>query len=239
MFPFRNRTADPLLVRARRLQSGTATDRTMFFSDAVFAIAMTLLVLDLKLPAVPPDTTAEELATLLAGQLGPLAAFILSFVLIGRLWMNHHRRFTAVERYDSGLQGLNLVCLFFVVFLPVPTSLLFQANGQSPWPPVLYALTVAGAFQSLGWLWTHANKAGLMADWLDPALYGLVLHGTDPVWVVFLLSIPVAFVSPVWAMYSWVLILPASLLHGRWQLARLARGGRPPAPAAKNAAGEP
>lgn len=147
---------DRIMARAQRLRSGPETDRTMFFSDAVFAIAMTLLVLDLKLPDIDSNTTADELRSLLLDHVEPLTAFILSFILVGRLWMNHHRKFTAIQRYDGALQNINLAALFFVVFLPVPTAMLFQANVQSPWPPVLYALTISGSFASLSWLWAHA-----------------------------------------------------------------------------------
>lgn len=228
------------MAHAQRLRSGTEIERTMFFSDAVFAIAMTLLVLDLKLPAMDSGTTAAELRDVLLDQVGPFAAFILSFVLVGRLWMNHHRKFKAIKNYDPALQSINLLALFFVVFLPVPTSLLFQANAQSPWPPVIYALTISGSFVSLSWLWAHAHKAKLMHDWVDAALHRMILHGTDPVWAVFLLSIPVAFLSPVWAMYSWILIWPVSMVHGKWQLARFLRDEQTgQADTSKNAAHEP
>ena len=227
---------DRVAVHAQRLRRGTETERTMFFSDAVFAIAMTLLVLDLRLPAIDSNTTADELRLLLLDQLEPLAAFILSFILVGLLWLNHHRKFTAIQGYDGTLQVINLAALFFVVFLPVPTSLLFQASSQSPWPPVIYALTIAGAFASMSWLWAHAHRARLMHGWVDPALYRMVLHGTDPVWAVFLLSIPAAFLSPAWAMYSWILIWPVSVVHGRWQMARFARtASAGPAEASSNA----
>lgn len=207
---------DGLMARARRLERGKETERTVFFSDAVFAIAMTLLVLDLKLPEMAAGISAAQMGPLLLEQTGPMASFVLSFVLVGRLWLNHHRKFTAISGYDGRLQAINLAALFFVVFLPVPTSLLFQADSESPWPPVIYALTISGAFLSLAWLWHHAHAAGLMHDWVDLALFRFVLHGTDPVWVVFMLSIPVAFISPVWAMYFWILIWPVSVLHGRW-----------------------
>ncbi len=133
------------------------------------------------------------------------------------LWLNHHKKFAAVKRYDAGLQSINLATLFFVAFLPVPTSLLFQANGQSPWPPVLYALTVSGGSVCLRGLWAHAQRAKLMHGWVDPVLYQTVLRGTDPVVAVFLLSIPLAFASPVWAMYFWILIWSVSILHRKWR----------------------
>ena len=224
---FLHRKGSPIPARvvahAQRLRRGTETERTVFFSDAVFAIAMTLLVLELKLPALDPHISAAEFQHVLADQVEPFAAFILSFILVGRLWMSHHQKFVAIKNYDSALQGINLTALFFVVFLPVPTSLLFQASIQSPWPPIIYALTISGSFVSLSLLWAHAHRAKLMHGWIDPALYRLVLHGTDPVVVVFVLSIPVAFISPEWAMYSWILIWPLSMVHGKWRLAEFNR----------------
>ncbi len=208
-------------AHVRHLSHGSNMDRTVFFSDAVFAIAMTLLVLEVKLPDMNSSTTAEQLQDALLEHTGAFSAFILSFMLVGRLWLNHHRKFVAIKSYDARLQGINLTTLFFVAFLPVPTSLLFQGNGESPWPPVLYALTIAGSFICLSWLWAHAHRGKLMHEWVDPLLYRMILHGTDPVVAVFLLSIPVAFLSPVWAMYSWILIWPVSMFYGKWRQGRM------------------
>lgn len=205
------------------MRHGAHTDRTVFFSDAVFAIAMTLLVLDLKLPAMPADITGAQLNRILLEQRDPLAGFILSFVLVGRLWISHHRLFNAIKSYDAGLQVINLVALFFVVFLPVPTSLLFEANSQSPWPPVIYAVTISGSFLSLNWLWRHAYRAGLMHPWVDYPMYRLVLRGQDPAWVVFVLSIPVAFIRPDFALYSWILIIPVSVALDKYRKRQFVR----------------
>ena len=209
--------AERIAEHAGRLRHGAQTDRTVFFSDAVFAIAMTLLVLDLKLPAMAPDITGAQLNRILLEQRDPLAGFILSFVLVGRIWLSHHRLFNAIKSYDAGLQSINLVALFFVVFLPVPTSLLFEANSQSPWPPVIYAVTISGSYLSLNWLWRHAYRAGLMHPWVDGPMYRLVLRGQDPGWVVFVLSIPLAFIRPDFALFSWILILPASVASDRYR----------------------
>ena len=206
------------LAHARRLQHGAQTERTTFFSDAVFAIAMTLLALDLKLPELPADITRHGFDQVLLGRVPSLAAFVLSFVLVGRLWLTHHRRFSAIMAYDGKLQVGNLWLLFFVVFLPVPTSMLFREAADSPWPPILYAVTVAGLMLAGSWTWHHAWKAGLLHDWVDAPLCRLVLHGTDPVWAIFVLSIPVAFLDPVWAMYGWILIWPVSVVHGKWRM---------------------
>ncbi|MGA7204910.1 MAG: TMEM175 family protein [Specibacter sp.] len=200
-----------------RLRHGGEIERTVFFSDAVFAIAMTLLVLDLKLPALPANMTADRFDAILLEQRDPLAGFILSFVLVGRLWLAHHRRFNAIKSYDGKLQVINLFTLFFVVFLPVPTALLFEANSQTPWPPVIYAVTISGSYLGLNWLWRHAYRAGLMQPWVDAPMYRLVLRGQDPGWVVFVLSIPLAFIRPDFALFSWILIWPYSVISDKYR----------------------
>ena len=101
--------SDRIAAYEGRLRRGGETDRTVSFSDAVFAIAMTLLVLDLKVPALPADITAAQFDQILLNQREPLAGFILSFVLVGRLWLAHHRRFNAIKSYDGRLQVINLV----------------------------------------------------------------------------------------------------------------------------------
>ena len=208
---------------ADQLRYGRETERTIFFSDAVFAIAMTLLALDLKLPDLPSDISEQGLNAMLVERLPSLAAFVLSFVLVGRVWLSHHRHFNAIKAYDARLQVLNLFMLFFVVFLPVPTAVLFQPGPSTPWTVAIYALTLAGLYLGLRWTWVHAHKAGLMSEWVDEPLYTLVRGAADPVWVVFLLSIPVAFIDPATALYSWILIWPASLVHGRIARSRFAR----------------
>ncbi|PYI65095.1 hypothetical protein CVV68_19405 [Arthrobacter livingstonensis] len=102
------------------MQHGPKTDRTVFFSDAVFAIAMTLLALDLKIPTLPSDISEQGYNEVLVERLPSLAAFVLSFVLVGRAWLTHHHHFNAIAAYDNKLQVRNLVMLFLVVFLPVP-----------------------------------------------------------------------------------------------------------------------
>jgi uncharacterized membrane protein len=112
-------------------------ERLIFFSDAVFAIAITLLVLDLRVP------NADAFA------LGPLipkfVGFGLSFYVIGQYWLSHHRLFEAVEGYDGLLLSANLWFLASIAFLPFPTSVVAEARADSA-PVAFYAgsLTVVG-----------------------------------------------------------------------------------------------
>ncbi len=103
------------------------TNRLEAFSDGVFAVAITLLVLTIKIPtADSPDKFLDDpgMWTVLLGQLPTLLAFVTSFFTIGIMWLNHHRLFKHIKRTDTGLLLLNLLLLFIIVFIPVPTALL-------------------------------------------------------------------------------------------------------------------
>jgi uncharacterized membrane protein len=98
------------------------TGRIEAFSDGVFSIAATLLVLELKAPAVNLPFW-RGLAALWPG----FAAFLLSFFFIGIMWINHHRLFQHIRRSDEMLLLTNLLLLLGVVWVPYPTSLMAQA----------------------------------------------------------------------------------------------------------------
>lgn len=198
-----------------RLRTGTDVERTVFFSDAVFAIAMTLLVLELRVPELATGYDAHEFADAVVERIPAFVAFALSFFLVGTTWITHHRRFKAIVAYDGRLQLLNLLVLFFVAFMPVPSGMLFQASGRSAIPPMLYAATMAGIFLSLNALWRHAHRADLLDEAVDEPLYRFSLASTTPVWMVFLLSMPLGLWSTDAVQYSWIAIWPATTLYGR------------------------
>jgi uncharacterized membrane protein len=98
------------------------TARIEAYSDGVFSIAATLLVLDLKPPA-----SGLPFWQGIAQQWPGYASFLMSFLYIGIMWMNHHRLFTHIKRSDDWLMGTNLLLLLAVVWIPYPTSLLTLA----------------------------------------------------------------------------------------------------------------
>lgn len=204
---------DPPVQRESPFGVRLAPDRTMSFSDAVFSIAMTLLVLDLM---IPPGLRDDQVGAALAEAVPQFVAYALSFIVIGRAWMNHHYRFSVIRAFDRRLQWLNLLTLFFVALLPMPTAYLSDyGHTGSPWPVVLYAVVTSGVYVSLGLTWRHAWYAGLIDPDVDEAAYRFVLTGARPVPVVFLLSVPLAFWDPGWAMLSWLLLIPLSAYAGR------------------------
>jgi len=112
--------------------------RIAAFSDGVFAIAITLLTLQLAIPK------SGELTQDLIDLQPNFVAFVISFLVIGNYWVAHHRLFAVVVRYDNRLLWLNLLTLFFIVLLPFTTSVIAE-YGSQPLGVILYASSLAGA----------------------------------------------------------------------------------------------
>lgn len=202
--------------------SGTTTERLVFFSDAVFAIAMTLLVIDLKVP-VPGTQTPWEIIT---SQRDDLFAYALSFAIIGLNWMGHHRKFRVIKAHDGPLMMIDLVLLFFVAFLPFPTSLLSEYSGD-PVAVVLYAAVVGiiGLLQFA--IWSYAWRKGFIEREIDESLYRYVSRNQLLTPIVFGASIPLAlFVSGQVAMYFWLALIPVNIGLRLWD-ARTPSAPRP------------
>jgi uncharacterized membrane protein len=144
-----------------KLQENTTLsfERILFFSDAVFAIVITLLVLELKVPHLEGEKLTEaniqhQLFELLPKFLG----FIYSFFIVGLMWIEHHRIFRYIGHYDFGIVWRNLLFLLFVAFIPFPTAL-FSEYFRSQTAFILYALSFALAALAKIWIWDHAVRA--------------------------------------------------------------------------------
>jgi uncharacterized membrane protein len=182
-------------------------DRLTFFSDAVFAIAATLLALNLVLPAHTHDIGAA-LSTLWPRYL----SLAITFLVIGVYWMAHHALFAVVVRYDRRLLWINLFLLMSVVVLPFTTSVLAE-HGSHPLSVVVYACSVAATGLLATLLTWYALAHGrCAARGLDPAFArfmtwrGLIVPG------VFLASLPLAWVSTGAVELSWLAIWPLQLI---------------------------
>ncbi len=179
-------------------------DRVLFFSDAVFAIAITLLVVDLRVPNLVPDAAQE-----IANSKDKILSFTISFLVIGLFWMGHHRLFRYITALDRRVIFLNLLFLGTIAFLPYPTALLFAGNTREPAAPVFYASCVAGAGLLELAIWLYASRSkGLVPASVPLAVRRYELAQLLPTPVVFLLSIPVAFIAPGVAPFTWILLVP-------------------------------
>lgn len=105
------------------------TNRLEAFSDGVFAVAITLLILNIKIPGLDSSgvpLSDKDLWPMLREEWPSLAAYITSFATIGIMWMNHHRIFVHIKRTNTMLLLINLSLLLVIVFIPVPTALLAE-----------------------------------------------------------------------------------------------------------------
>src|SRR4051794_5919308 len=140
------------------------TNRLEAFSDGVFAIAITLLVLEIHVPEHPK----EGLARALLDQWPAYASYVVSFFVIGIIWINHHAVFDHLVRVDRALLFLNLLLLFGVALLPWPTNVLAtymqEGGADERVAAVLYTgvMTLMGA--SFGALWTYATRHRRLLD---------------------------------------------------------------------------
>jgi uncharacterized membrane protein len=177
-------------------------ERVVFFSDAVFAIAITLLAIDIRLPA---GTYTEDTLLSQLGQMAPeIFAFALSFAVIALFWLGHFRTFRWIERVSSRLVILNFLFLAFVVLVPFPTSVIAH-EGSLVAAVVFYAAYVGvTAFLSTG-LWLLARREGLLDPAITSEISRHVVIRSLAVPVLFTVSIPVGIlVGPFWAMAVWV-----------------------------------
>lgn len=216
--------SEDLKARYRRIFGrGEGTDRIQFFSDAVFAIAMTLLVLEIRLPEGAEDDLGAALLELWPFYL----AYVLSFAITALNWVTHHRKFRYIRRFDEGLIRINLLLLLVVAFVPFPTSVMAEHGDQTA-AIVLYASTVAALSLIQLWIWVHAYRAGLMEKDVDREVFLYVCLNLVPAPLVFLVSIPLAIAAPGWTPFFWILIWPVSALLSAIFVPRITRGRASP-----------
>jgi len=187
-----------------------AFERLLFFSDAVFAIAMTLLAIDIRLPEGPAGGDMAQRIASLAPQ---VVAYVVSFFQLAQFWNAHHQLFRYIVHYDAWLVGLNMAFLLLIAFLPVPTSVLGE-HGVGPITVTFLAscLTLV-ALSELG-LWLHASRALVARHVSKKTRRGITIKIVI-VAAVFAGSIVIAQFSPVGALLSWFLIWPGHAIVER------------------------
>ena len=195
-------------------------ERLILFSDAVFAIAITLLVIEIKIPdkeflkehgGLSDTTILNALSHLVPKFIG----FLISFLLIGLYWSIHHRMFGFVTSYDRKLLFLNLLFLFFVALMPFSTGFYSEYAGselfekQLKVPMTFYVLNFCcvGFANYLMWRRIGNKKNKLAEPPIDPLVLKLAYARSLVVPFLFLLMLPVAYLTNVlFAVYIPMLI---------------------------------
>ncbi|MGC1166325.1 MAG: TMEM175 family protein [Solirubrobacterales bacterium] len=172
--------------------------RIVAFSDGVFAIAITLLVLAINIPDQLRD---ESLASALWAQRQDMLAYALSFAVIGRFWVVHHRFFGAVTGFDGRLLALNIFYLAWIVLIPFSSEVLGDHGGEAA-AIVLYAANLSGVVLTGQWMAADARNAGLTS--IPISSHQEQRYRALYIAAVFLASIPVAFIAPGVAPFMWL-----------------------------------
>lgn len=197
-------------------------ERLIFFSDAVFAIAITLLIIEVRLPALPDAPTDADILAALRQTLPSIFAYVLSFATIGLYWLSHWRRWRYIARVNERLVGLNLLLLGLVAFIPFPTALIGE-QGDHASVVIIYALALSAAGIAGPVTWLYAWRSGLTIPSVTPQYARLAAIRGFAVPVVLLgslLFLPIVGTSGV--EFMWLLIAPVQIAMNRFVQARTA-----------------
>jgi uncharacterized membrane protein len=171
------------------------TTRLEAFSDAVFAIAITLLVLELDVPGAGEG----DLWQALLDEWPSFLSYLLSFGVIGIIWVNHHAVLDHLRQADRTLLFLNLIFLFWVTFIPFPTAVLAEhlnSGSDKDVATAVYCGASAMMGFSFGGMWLYISRWGRL---LRPEVSEEEIRGTTVAFVIgapiYLLSVGLAFVS--------------------------------------------
>jgi uncharacterized membrane protein len=196
-------------------------DRLIFFSDAVVAIAMTLLALELP---VPTGRTVGDFWHSVRDNDGHYAAFLISFVAIASMWAQHHRVFGYAVRADSRLRTLSMVWLLMIVLNPFATKLLTDGEHDTIATHAIrfgfYAvLQVFAAITFLAMV-HHLVSSALLSPQAPAHLKTITDRASYEVTAGFAISIPVFFLT-TYAWVLWIVVPPLLARFGRWRRRRV------------------
>jgi TMEM175 potassium channel family protein len=208
------------MLRPGGMEAGRDRDRIVNLSDGVFAIAITLLVLDIRVPDIPESMVAKELPAALISLWPKYLGYFLSFVGIAVFWTIHHSIFRPIRSYDRTLLYLNFLFLMVVAFVPFPTSLLGE-YGDHQLPVAIYAATLGVGRLLLTAIHWYSTRRGdqLLEEAQDPATVRFFLIRGLTIPAIFLLSIVISFFSVGAAVWTWfvMIAIDAVVVHRRFR----------------------
>ena len=190
--------------------------RVMTFTDGVFAIAATLLVVGIEVPDLGDPESVDELADALGDLVPSISGFAIGFAVIGRYWYAHHAFFSTLRGIDGRLMWLNLLYLGFIAFMPFPTGILGD-YFDNPLSVALYAVIVAIASGLEVAMFARAYGARLLRRDIPSGVYRWAMGTAFLPVVFFLASVPVAFADTTAALLLWAAQIPVQALLSRWE----------------------
>ncbi|HEU4345971.1 MAG TPA: TMEM175 family protein [Candidatus Binatia bacterium] len=191
-------------------------NRIEALSDGIFAIVMTLLILEIHVPDLPKTAPNVDVVPALLALWPKFASYIVAFVSLGVFWVGHHTMYHAIRRADRALLWLNIVFFMFVSLLPFSTSVL-NAFPEAFIAPLLFGANLA----VIGWIlflqWTYVNlKSDMLAPFVTAEYRRTVQSRMLWVPVAITLTMLFCFWSVEISLTIYLLLLPLYMLPGKF-----------------------
>jgi uncharacterized membrane protein len=191
-------------------------DRLVNFSDAVFAIAATVLVLSISFSLQLKQPDLDRKLWHEFGDVVPqVLAYALSFFIIARNWLGHHRMFKMIRRIDGRFIALNLVVLGLIALVPFPTEVYGNYPNERP-ALIVYCVAISAPSIASAVMFRYAAQGNRLIDPSTPPewlTHSLLRSLTIP--AVFLSSIPLSFVAVGLAQFWWIWMIPLRIYFTR------------------------
>jgi uncharacterized membrane protein len=193
-------------------RNGYRVDRVLALSDGVFAFAVTLLVLDLAVPALLPGASSTDLWLGLSKEYISFINYILSFFIAAIWWNSHHRNFEHIRDSNTTLRMLNTFFLIWIALLPFFTKILDQYHSLQL-SVALYAIdqAAAGFFLTIIWLYASRNSQMIDKNMTKKAIrFSTIRNLITPIF--FIISIGISFIDTNLASFSWYGLIPVFII---------------------------
>jgi len=190
------------------------TKRIETLVDGIFAIAMTLLVLNIDLPQITRPVSDPVLLQYLGNLIQQIGIYAFSFILLASFWRAHHKQFFYIKRSDSLTIWLNVVWLMFVALVPFSTN--FVSNYGSYIVPMLF-FNINMFLIGINFIfnWSYANRKNYFIDEMSSEHYNLVKKINYVLPLTALMAIGITFISPLWSPAAYFLIFVLKNLFKR------------------------
>ena len=186
-------------------------EHVIFFSDAIFAFSITIVLLSIEIPHLSNNATEGDLLKELWKLQPAFESYAISFGVIGVYWILYHKVLSRISDSHPIMIGLNLVFLFFVTLISLFTVLNIN-YGNFHIVYILYAMILVLTGSTLALIWIVAVRTGLIQGDMSPKLRKVFLLNSITPPIIFLISIGISFVSIDVAQYFWLTIIPCRIL---------------------------
>jgi uncharacterized membrane protein len=196
-----------------------SVERLLTLSDGVVAIAITLLVLQLNVPAKLTDpTSAAELARQLGKGADQLISYVISFYIIAQFWLVHHQVFRRIAGQREGLAWWNFAFLFTITVMPFTSDLLGKYSAN-PLAVNIFAVNLLAANLATQLTLAYGRRKDLLIAETAQETQAAQMRAAAAVAVI-VLSIGIAWVNTAAAKYCWLLLAVVPQIAGRWSSRR-------------------